>query len=177
MILCHVKLRSLSRNMGIGGAGSNSKGLLCLHYMRWSGLCVAEARAEPMFRTSRRKSCAKRTFDVSKMERWAVMRNGRVSIFGFSLGVLLLGAVTGCRGPTWQVGPSLLVTSRQVREALRDPVWGIPEPPFNPTAAPLFDAPGKTRPCCPFGMDLRVKVGAATVPGYKKENIITIDDI
>ena len=102
------------------------------------------------------------------------MRNG-VSILGL---LLLTSAMqAGCRGPTWQVGPSRIVTNRQVREALHDPVFGSPEPPFNPTAAPLFDPPGKTRPCCPFGMDLKVKLGVATVPGYQKDNIITVDDI
>lgn len=107
------------------------------------------------------------------------MRNGRVSMVSISLGVALLitSLQAGCRGPTWQVGASLIVTNRQVREALRDPVVGVPEAPFNPNSVPLFDAPGKTRPCCPFGMDLKVKLGVTTVPGYQKDNIIGIDDI
>lgn len=107
------------------------------------------------------------------------MRNGRVSVLGIALGTVLLitSLQVGCRGPTWQVGPSLIVTSRQVREALHDPVAGVLDPPFNPNSVPLFDAPGKTRPCCPFGMDLKVKLGVTTVPGYNKANIIAVEDI
>jgi hypothetical protein len=97
-----------------------------------------------------------------------------VCLFIIITTALLLAA---CRGPTWQVGSQLLVTNRQVQEALNDPLSGAPEPPFNPNAAPLFDAPGKTRPCCPFGMDLKVKVGAVTVPGYAKDNILDLHEI
>lgn len=94
---------------------------------------------------------------------------------GVFLGLLI--AFSACRGPTWQVGPGLLVTKRQVATALHDPVDNEPETRFDPDSVPDFPPPGKVRPCCPFGQDLKVKVGVAVVPGYKKENIIALEEI
>lgn len=88
-----------------------------------------------------------------------------------------LALSAGCRGANWQAGPAALTMGRQVGAALDDPVPDAGAEPFDPRAVPRFDGPKKLRPCCAFGMDLGVKLGAVPVPGYEIGNLLSVEDI
>jgi len=93
---------------------------------------------------------------------------------GVLLGLSLL-SVSACHGPSWKT--TLLANPNQVARALNDPVEIGPKEAFDPMALPVFDPPKTVRPCCPFGMDLKVQVGAVRVPGYEKGNIVSTKDL
>jgi hypothetical protein len=57
-----------------------------------------------------------------------------------------------------------------VAQALNDPAE-LPGERVQPDSIPDLKPPTRIRPCCLFGMDLKVKVGAAPIPGYQIENI------
>ncbi len=102
--------------------------------------------------------------------------------FHVALGLLgLLGSLSvlgaGCRGPNWQAGPGVLVSNREVGAALGDPIDERAEDRFDPASVPVFDPPKSVRPCCPFGKDLKLKLGAARVPGFEKGNMVSIPDL
>lgn len=89
-----------------------------------------------------------------------------------ALGALALLLAAGCRGPTWAAGADLIVPPRRVAKALGDPVVP-PLDTFDPSSVPDMDPPTHTRPCCSFGMDLRVQYEGVLVPGYVKANLVS----
>ena len=95
---------------------------------------------------------------------------------GILIGILGAGlALPGCVAKSWENEPKTLVTDAQVAAALGD--RGDALEPFDPASVPQMDPPAHVRPCCSFGMDLKVKVGAVTVPGYTKGNIVGVDGL
>jgi hypothetical protein len=88
---------------------------------------------------------------------------------------LLLLGTAACTGPSWR--SDLGASSRQVALALNDPVELPSLQPFDPATVPVFKAPEQVRPCCAFGMDLRAKLGAMPVAGYKNGNIVAKEDL
>jgi hypothetical protein len=76
--------------------------------------------------------------------------------------------VTAACVTTWD--SRVRVDPRWVARALNDTAE-LPGEGFNPQSVPEFGPPIGIRPCCLFGMDLEVKVGALPVPGYKIGNI------
>ncbi len=47
----------------------------------------------------------------------------------------------------------------------------------DPSLIPQVPIPERLRPCCAFGTDLRVKVGAVPVPGFRIGNLMGLDEI
>lgn len=89
---------------------------------------------------------------------------------------LFLLLFAGCRGPSWTAGPDVLAPPRRVAEALGDPL-APPLEEIDPAAIPRLDPPRHVRPCCSFGMDLRVVYQGVPVPGYRKGNITSVDEL
>lgn len=96
-----------------------------------------------------------------------------------ALGSLVFSCLlsAACRGPNWQAGPALLASPRQVAEALGDLPASNAGDGFDAAALPRPEPISRVRPCCAFGMDLKVKVGAAPVPGYENQNLISVLDL
>lgn len=98
-------------------------------------------------------------------------RDGRGMPAGGGRGIagLMLAAIVASMScaPRWT--SALMVDSREVARALRDPA-NI-EANFDPSTVPVIDPPEKLRPCCAFGQDLRAQVGSLPVPIYSNENI------
>jgi hypothetical protein len=84
--------------------------------------------------------------------------------------------VTACGGAGWQADPDLLAPPRKVAAALGDPLRPG-EDVIDPTGIPVLDPPTHVRPCCQLGMDQRVKLGGAEVPGYSRGNILGVDEL
>lgn len=87
-----------------------------------------------------------------------------------------LSFVTGCRGPTWQVGPDLLAPPRRVAAALGDPM--APDAAaVDPGDVPVIAPPRNTRPCCSFGMDQKIRIQGVLVPGFARPNVVAVDEL
>ena len=99
------------------------------------------------------------------------MRTGRGSK-GAAAATLLL---CGCVAKSWEAGPATLVTDTQIAAALGE--TGEPSEPFDRKSLAQVAAPGRVRPCCAFGMDLKVQVAGVTVPGYSQGNVIGLAEL
>ena len=96
----------------------------------------------------------------------------RCSALGGIAATLALG---GCVANGWRNEAKTLVTEAQVAAALGE--TSDTQEPFDPGAVPQMQPPQHVRPCCSFGMDLKVKVAGVTVPGFSKGNILGPDDL
>ena len=79
-------------------------------------------------------------------------------------------------GAGWQADPDLLAPPRRVAAALGDPLRPG-EDQIDPTGIPVLEPPTHVRPCCQLGMDQRVKLGGAEVPGYRRPNVTGVDEL
>lgn len=84
--------------------------------------------------------------------------------------------LTACGTAGWQVDTDLLAPPRKVAAALGDPLQPGEEA-VDPGGIPSFDPPSHVRPCCQLGMDQRVKVAGVQVPGYRRGNVISVEDL
>jgi hypothetical protein len=82
----------------------------------------------------------------------------------------------GCRGASWTAGPDVIAPQHRVAEALGDPL-APPLDTFDPDSIPHLDPPRHVRPCCSFGMDQRVVYQGVEIPGYRKGNVTSTDDL
>jgi hypothetical protein len=78
--------------------------------------------------------------------------------------------------PRWQTSPELMVSNESLSEAFGD-FQHERTRPFSPSDVPNIPMPKALRPCCAFGTDLKVKVGAAPVPGFKLDNMRAAEDL
>lgn len=81
----------------------------------------------------------------------------------------------GCVAKSWEAGPTTVVTDTQVAVALGESAE--PAEPFDASSLAKVAAPGRVRPCCAFGMDLKVQVAGVTVPGYSQGNVIGLAEL
>ena len=100
-------------------------------------------------------------------------RPGATTLWIVGLAALL---ATGCRGASWTVGPDVIAPARRVAEALGDPT-APPLETLDPGSIPRLDPPRNVRPCCSFGMDQRVVYQGVEIPGYRKGNVTSPDDL
>lgn len=84
-------------------------------------------------------------------------------------------SVIGCLARAWTSGSAALVTDQQVAAALGES--GETQELFDPSSLADVKAPAHVRPCCAFGMDLKVQVAGVTVPGYSQGNVISVKDL
>jgi len=88
----------------------------------------------------------------------------------FTLGLLLL-SVVGCGSSSkWRAPYELRAPDRLVAAALGDS-WQRPAAAFDPASVAVPPEPTNLRPCCAFGVDLQVAVGAVPIPGVSLGNI------
>src|SRR5262245_52824436 len=92
-----------------------------------------------------------------------------------ALGALALLS-PACRGSDWVAGRDLIAPPRRVAQALGEPLLP-PADEIDPASVPRLDPPRHVRPCCSFGMDLRVEYQGAIVPGYVKANVTGPDEL
>lgn len=92
-----------------------------------------------------------------------------------AVSAVVSSAAMGCGAAGWQADPDLLAPPRKVAAALGDPLRPS-EDAIDPTGIPVLDPPTHVRPCCQLGMDQRVKLGGAEVPGYSRGNVISVDE-
>lgn len=95
----------------------------------------------------------------------------RTRIFA-SLALLSLG---GCVASAWGSDKTALVTEQQIAAALGERPESLE--PFDPKSLADVQPPAHVRPCCAFGMDLKVQVAGVTVPGYSQGNILGVADL
>jgi len=77
----------------------------------------------------------------------------------------------GCSAASaWRAPAQVRAPDSSVAAALGDAYRGA-TPPFDPSSIPLPPEPTNLRPCCAFGTDLRVAVGAVPVPGFTLSNM------
>ncbi|MFT3768197.1 MAG: DUF4056 domain-containing protein [Minicystis sp.] len=90
--------------------------------------------------------------------------------------VALLGlALSACLPTKWGAGPTTFASEAEVAHALGD--GPVATEAFDPKSLVDFAAPLRVRPCCAFGMDLKVKVASVHVPGYSNGNILGVEGI
>lgn len=70
----------------------------------------------------------------------------------------------------WRAPAEVRAPDRSVATALGDAYRGA-TPRFDPSSIPLPPEPTNLRPCCAFGTDLRVAVGAVPIPGFTLSNL------
>jgi hypothetical protein len=88
----------------------------------------------------------------------------------------LLVLVTACAKPPRWISPdkpspehAAVLLEGEILDAMaRDPL---------PSEVPEIPIRKRLRPCCAFGNDLRVRVGAVPVPGFRIGNIMGIDEV
>lgn len=83
--------------------------------------------------------------------------------------------MVACGGSGWR--SNLRANPIQVARVLGDSVALGPEEAFHPDSVPHIDPPKHVRPCCAFGMDLQIGVGAAHLPFVEKPNIISVPEL
>ena len=80
-------------------------------------------------------------------------------------------AASGCATVlAWRSPAEVRAPDRAVANALGDGYRGS-IPPLDAASIPLPPEPTNLRPCCVFGADLRIAVGAIPVPGFSLSNI------
>jgi len=91
--------------------------------------------------------------------------------------LLLAQASAGCATiPLWLAPDEVRAPDFIVSAALGDTYGGHTQG-FDPESIPLPPEPTNLRPCCAFGADLQVAVGAVPVPGFSLSNMRDADDI
>lgn len=90
-----------------------------------------------------------------------------------ALGLTATLLAAGCRGYGWSAAPEMLAPPRRVALALGDPLADIAA--SGPERMPAFGAPHRVRPCCAFGMDLATTFQGTPVPGYRMENVTSVE--
>ncbi|MGC4119159.1 MAG: DUF4056 domain-containing protein [Myxococcales bacterium] len=83
--------------------------------------------------------------------------------------------LSACAGINWSAGHAMLAPEQDVAAALGESAALVE--PFDPSAVPEVQQPNKTRPCCGFGMDLRIAIGGARVLLYSVPNIQAVEDL
>ncbi|MBK8256819.1 MAG: DUF4056 domain-containing protein [Polyangiaceae bacterium] len=102
-------------------------------------------------------------------------RGGVFSRAAKALGLVTALVTTGCRGAGWNVAPEFIAPPHRVALALGDSSTDAGA--FDSTKLPAFDPPTHVRPCCAFGMDLETTFQGAKVPGYRMENVTSLDSL
>jgi len=72
--------------------------------------------------------------------------------------------------PQWRAPAEVRAPDGAVAAALGD-TYRRATAAFDPTSIPEVPEPTNLRPCCAFGADLKVAVGAVPVPGFSLDNI------
>jgi hypothetical protein len=85
-------------------------------------------------------------------------------------------AIAGCKEASWEFSSEARALDRDVAVALGDNARGWTDD-ITPTSVPEIRPPAALRPCCAFGADLQVKVGAIPVPGVSLSNVIGFTDL
>jgi hypothetical protein len=85
-----------------------------------------------------------------------------------SLAVLTL-ANAGCHTDQWEASAKARAPDYAVTKALGDLARGTGD--VSPESVPVINPPAKLRPCCAFGVDLRVELGRALIPGVEIGNV------
>ena len=95
-----------------------------------------------------------------------------------TLGFVLVCTVslTSCREQKWEVSKRARAQDYTVAAALGDLGHGTIRD-LDAADVPELEAPAGLRPCCAFGADLKVKLGAVPVPGVELGNIVSLEDI
>ncbi|HYC53662.1 MAG TPA: DUF4056 domain-containing protein [Candidatus Binatia bacterium] len=78
--------------------------------------------------------------------------------------------------PQWRAPAEVRAPDAAVAAALGDSYRGATTV-FDPSSIPVVPEPTNLRPCCAFGADLKVAVGAVPVPGFSLDNIRGPEDI
>ncbi|WP_394205741.1 DUF4056 domain-containing protein [Shewanella waksmanii] len=89
--------------------------------------------------------------------------------------LVLLGVVAGCSSNQWQVRS--LPQPQAVAAALDAKPDPIAMGEFDVLGYPKATMPQSVRPCCAFGNNHKIKMGATHIPFYRFSNTVSIDDI
>ncbi len=99
------------------------------------------------------------------MRRWAVA----MSVVTLSL------AGAGCHRDQWEASAKARAPEYAVTKALGDMRRGTGD--VSPESVPVINPPAKLRPCCAFGVDLRVALGRTLIPGVEIGNVTGKDKL
>jgi hypothetical protein len=88
----------------------------------------------------------------------------------------LAGVLLGCEEDRWRADSVLRAPDEDVAAALGDTSHQQGSG-LSPQDVPVIRYPRSLRPCCAFGKDLEVKVGAVPVPGIEIGNILGPGDV
>jgi len=89
--------------------------------------------------------------------------------------LVLLVTTTGCYKESWQTGAKARAPDYAVARALGDLGGGTAD--ISAASVPAIDPPAALRPCCAFGVDLKVAVGSVSVPGVELSNVTGKDKL
>jgi hypothetical protein len=97
------------------------------------------------------------------------------SLLSLPFAVVALGGCLASTAGDWRRGSAAIAGEHEVAVALGDDEAAADR--FDPGALPDVPAPQHVRPCCAFGMDLKMSLRGSTVPGYKVSNIVSVTEI
>jgi len=90
--------------------------------------------------------------------------------------ILLANCVVACQQERWELGKNVRARDVEVAAALGDTNQAS-SADLAATDIPAIPYPQALRPCCAFGMDLKVALGQVPVPGVEIGNLVGPNDV